>query len=603
MLQIKNTLGGGKSNAPYAWAKYEVIPDEILTNPSIDLSYVQSSDRINITGASFDLSFLPSVTNSNGLSLNGTDNEKQVVDFFTGFQIATNQYKLYLSNDVLTFYFEAGALSITEFHNDTDGIWFTVDVYGAHTSFEKTLPFTGEKIARRSYHNFIEYITDKSPTKYPNGEVHIDGYFYRYALEGLYVWKKYEISSELKELNESASTLPYDFTSGCAVVYNNEIHILGSTNYRTKHYKWNGNAWELVSTLPYDFTSGSAVVYNNEIHILGSSYTVYSYYQYHYKWDGSAWTKVSTLPYKFYSGSAVVYNNEIHILGSVYDSSTYTKHYKFDGSSWTEVSTLPYSFYDGCAVVYNGEIHILGSNAGSPIYKYHYKWNGSIWENVSTIPYPFRSGSAVVFDGNIYIFGGTGTSYSTNCYKWDGSSWSSGNTLPIGINDGDAVVLDNMIYILYLTNHYKLFGYIPTYTFLDYIVSDKETAYPDGGEKGGYWYEKIFEITPQMFGCTKMAIDYKIWASASVSISYDHSLGEVPKVAILTCGGNAPLTGSGVLTDICLGSYWVHNRLVDGKISAGSNNSDASLNKTSVSHSHINGKTFAGVKYTIITMA
>ena len=28
-------------------------------------------------------------------------------------------------------------------------------------------------------------------------------------------------------------------------------------------------------------------------------------------------------------------------------------------------------------------------------------------------------------------------------------------------------------------------------TFLDYVVSDKETAYPDGGEKGGYWYEKV----------------------------------------------------------------------------------------------------------------
>ena len=140
-------------------------------------------------------------------------------------------------------------------------------------------------------------------------------------------------------------------------------------------------------------------------------------------------------------------------------------------------------------------------------------------------------------------------------------------------------------------------------TFISCIVANDESAYPDGGEKGGYWYEKIFEINPQMFGCTKMAIDYKIWASASSSISYDHSLGEAPKVAILTCGGNAPLTGSGVLTDICLGSYWVYNRLVDGIISTGSNSTDASLGETSVSHSNINGNTFAGVKYTIITMA
>ena len=46
------------------------------------------------------------------------------------------------------------------------------------------------------------------------------------------------------------------------------------------------------------------------------------------------------------------------------------------------------------------------------------------------------------------------------------------------------------------------------HTFIDYVVSDKETAYPDGGEKGGYWYERVSEgITPEMFGCTKMAID------------------------------------------------------------------------------------------------
>ena len=29
--------------------------------------------------------------------------------------------------------------------------------------------------------------------------------------------------------------------------------------------------------------------------------------------------------------------------------------------------------------------------------------------------------------------------------------------------------------------------------FLGYIVSDKENAYPDGGEKGGYYYEKVVD--------------------------------------------------------------------------------------------------------------
>ena len=165
------------------------------------------------------------------------------------------------------------------------------------------------------------------------------------------------------------STLPYDFYYSDAVVLNNEIHILGSSNssYYKYHYKYDGSSWTQVSTLPYNFYNGDAVVLNNEIHILGSSNSVAK----HYKYDGSTWTQVSTLPYNFVYGSAVVLNNEIHILGSGH-SSYYKYHYKYDGSSWTQVSTLPYNFYCGEAVVLNNEIHILGSGY-SGNYKYHYR--------------------------------------------------------------------------------------------------------------------------------------------------------------------------------------------------------------------------------------
>lgn len=74
--------------------------------------------------------------------------------------------------------------------------------------------------------------------------------------------------------------------------------------------------------------------------------------------------------------------------------------------------------------------------------------------------------------------------------------------------------------------------------FIDYVVSDKETAYPDGGEKGGYWYEKIYSIDPKLFGFTKIAIDEFTVASrttvyASAPFVINHSLGETPKVAFL----------------------------------------------------------------------
>ena len=72
--------------------------------------------------------------------------------------------------------------------------------------------------------------------------------------------------------------------------------------------------------------------------------------------------------------------------------------------------------------------------------------------------------------------------------------------------------------------------------FIDYVVSDKETAYPDGGEKDGYWYEKVVEgITPEMFGCTKMAIDEFTPASDKqmASVTLNHSLGVIPRLLII----------------------------------------------------------------------
>ena len=114
-----------------------------------------------------------------------------------------------------------------------------------------------------------------------------------------------------------------------AVVYNNAIHLLRYDGNIRYHYKWDGNSWTSVSTLPYNFNNGSAVVYNNEIHLVGSTDS-----RSHYKWDGNSWTSVSTLPITytqgFYNGGAVVYNNAINILGGQYNA---TDHYYIIKSS------------------------------------------------------------------------------------------------------------------------------------------------------------------------------------------------------------------------------------------------------------------------------
>ncbi len=265
-----------------------------------------------------------------------------------------------------------------------------------------------------------------------------------------------DVSFETVE-NIFEDTLPYEFINGSAVIYNDEIHILGGqTSPYTQHYKWDGGSWILVSTLPFNFYKASAVVFNNEIHILSSTN--------HYKWNGSSWSSASTLPYNFYFGSAVVFNNEIHILGSE-TSGCYTKHYKWNGSSWSSASTLPYNFYRGTAVVYNNAIHILGSrNNSSSAYNKHYKWNGSSWSSASTVPFEtFYEGTAVVYNNAIHILGTSYSDDSKKHYKWSGSSWSSASTLPYSYNDGSSIVYNDEIHILGgstspRTQHYKWSG-------------------------------------------------------------------------------------------------------------------------------------------------
>lgn len=253
------------------------------------------------------------------------------------------------------------------------------------------------------------------------------------------------VDKEITYLNtESFTSIPYSFYYGSAVIYNDEIHIVGGSDASKKHYKYDGTSWVTVSTLPYNFYKGYAVIYNGEIHILGSYNSGYE--ANHYKWDGNIWTQVSTLPYEFKEGSAVVYNDEIHIMGgsaTTDEGTTGMYHYKWDGNTWTRVSTLPYDIVNGSTVVYNGEIHILGSYMS---YTSHYKWDGTTWTQVSTLPYDFYIGSAVVHNGEIHIMGGERG--LTNHYKWDGTNWTSESVLSYDFYYGQSIVYDNNIYTL-----------------------------------------------------------------------------------------------------------------------------------------------------------
>lgn len=73
--------------------------------------------------------------------------------------------------------------------------------------------------------------------------------------------------------------------------------------------------------------------------------------------------------------------------------------------------------------------------------------------------------------------------------------------------------------------------------FIDFVVSDNESAYPDGGTQDGYWYERVVEGVDlmTMLGCTKMTINKITFATEQYDgTQIPHSHGYAPKYIIMT---------------------------------------------------------------------
>ena len=297
--------------------------------------------------------------------------------------------------------------------------------------------------------------------------------------EGLYAWGKYSVEYTPAILNKKLADLPFTF-EGQTVVYNGELHALCNVinDQYYIHYKWDGTTWTSVSTLPYNASGGCAVVYNNEIHILGGV----NYRQYHYKWDGSTWTQSASVYVSggyegLIAGNAVVYNDAIYVFGGSADS--YTEGAKWNGGdSWEQADTDVYVI-GGSAVVYKDKIHILGSSSSGDATQ-HYTWDGaSETVDLEALPYDFEGNQGIVYNDEIHILGGS-----------------------------------------FNTSHYIINGYLPSYTFKDYIVSDKADAYPNDGEQGGYYYKNVGKLD---FECGIVTLSEDM-----DSITITHNLKAVP---------------------------------------------------------------------------
>ena len=156
--------------------------------------------------------------------------------------------------------------------------------------------------------------------------------------------------------------------------------------------------------------------------------------------------------------------------------------------------------------------------------------------------------------------------------------------------------------------------------FIDFVVSDQSTAYPDGGTQDGYWYEKVVEGVDLLtaMGYTKIAVDKFTFTSrtpANSSKKISHSLGVEPKSVLLL----SPLTYSKMQeSDILNGSYQNFSEssptILSGSfLYANSNSGDFKsangyvylVSEETTTKLYFSSSYYfkAGIEYTLITMA
>ena len=155
--------------------------------------------------------------------------------------------------------------------------------------------------------------------------------------------------------------------------------------------------------------------------------------------------------------------------------------------------------------------------------------------------------------------------------------------------------------------------------FIGHVVNNDPNKYPSNGvHTDGYWYEKVGGgLTPEMFGCTKMAVDTFTLSSVTVIRKYtiSHSLGEIPKFMYVVAE-RLPTAYNGaiynyVCTNVILNgialygkmTYYIINSVAVNHIEETNVNANSITANSFYINSASNNYYEANVKYTVITMA
>ena len=190
------------------------------------------------------------------------------------------------------------------------------------------------------------------------------------------------------------------------VSYNNKLYVIGSceinkTNLASLQALYikiltEEDEWQFVTIANTpNFIRGFAVVYDNEIHLLGGVDSSGNGTNRHYTYTGGITInqESTNLPINFKDGVAVTLSDGIHLLGGTSDGNT---HYLFNGSSWISKANVPgkisinSGLVKGIAVSFNDKIYIFNLKNTTHTETNGYHWVYSIssgWEELRDLPW------------------------------------------------------------------------------------------------------------------------------------------------------------------------------------------------------------------------
>lgn len=530
-----------KNKPPYVWGRYNAKASHDVKTSTVTYSV---SDTTSESIKYYDAS---SFTTSDGVFYLESPTE-HTIGLNSYDTIPSNKYFIIgNSNGTLMFRGSSTNLDTRIVNNTSTGITVTT---------ASVKPF--EIYTIKYIYSFLEYITDKDSNKYPNGEMADDGFFYRSCNEGVHTWFKNEAISEFVDFGETIHKMENGIATP-SIVYNGKLYFFNSYDYL--FYSFDGETVKQVGVNPAEnyFGSLKLAVYNGEMYLVGCQY--YATTNGTWKWDGNTWVKITDAPYITYGDHVLIeYKGYLRCISSGHNNYT-SYHKKFDGTSWSddEFAVPSPVCYGGVPFVYDGVLHILGGgNDSTGVYYDRTTTDGKTWTNKVTY-YWYKTSTTAIFQDDNYVYAIHGTDVSGNnpsIARYDGTSWetipfenltsaiTSLNHPTLFIKNGIKYLFPNINSSLYSdTTFYKCGNLIDT------VVSDDEDAYPVDGFLNGYYYKSGGgAIDIGAMGFTQYEMGEFTPTSSEYLHTITHSLGVIPRIAIITATNGIPSSGNYTIT-------------------------------------------------------